>query len=216
MTASSSIITRLIEVDWSLAYTSSNARGRGPERLEGYTLESSHWYTDERGRKLFRIDRYRNAAGEKDMATVRALTFAHDDHRNPAPLKREKVPMRRVLYRLPEVRKAILEGRLIYLCEGEKDVEAFEAHGVTATTAPYGASHWDAEYTKQLEGAFLRIVVDNDPPGWQRLDMLIHELEPVIRSGHVVQAADGLNDASDHFAAGYGLADFVEVHDDSA
>ena len=36
-----------------------------------------------------------------------------------------------VLYRLPEVLKAIREGQTIYICEGEKDTDALQEKGLT-------------------------------------------------------------------------------------
>lgn len=179
---------------------------RGPERLEGFEIESRHWYVDANGRRLFRIDRYRRPDGAKTLDTVYALNFDYDP-RNPEPgtKKRER---RRVLYRLPKVRGAIKRGETVYLCEGEKDAEALETLGVVATTAPYGANHWADEYTAQLLGAHVVLVADDDEPGWARVERLREELR--VASLRVVKAAAG-KDASDHIDAGYGLDDFEEV-----
>ncbi|HZT92990.1 MAG TPA: hypothetical protein VE985_00740 [Gaiellaceae bacterium] len=186
-----------------------SSRGLGMERLHGFEIESRHWYTDEDGKRLFRIDRYRNAAGEKELNTVYALNLDASYHarRNPerGTKRRER---RRVLYRLPKVLAAIKRGATVWLCEGEKDAEALETLGIVATTAPYGARHWAPEYTAQLRGADLVLVADDDEPGWQRVEMLKKELD--VASLRIVKAAEG-KDASDHIAAGYGLADFQEV-----
>jgi putative DNA primase/helicase len=62
---------------------------------------------------------------------------------------------RRVLYRLPEVCAHIASNspEPIYIPEGEKDVEAFEAIGCVATTNPGGALKWQGEYADSLQGA---------------------------------------------------------------
>ena len=63
---------------------------------------------------------------------------------------------RRVLYRLPEVLEAVADGRLIFLCEGEKDTESVRSAGVVATTwtdgawQPGAAPKWRPEYSEQL------------------------------------------------------------------
>jgi 5S rRNA maturation endonuclease (ribonuclease M5) len=77
-----------------------------------------------------------------------------------------------VLYRLPEVKAAIAEGRTVFVCEGEKDCDRLAALGLVPTTNIEGAAKpdqkakWRPEYTEQLTGA-ARVVLlpDNDDPG---------------------------------------------------
>ena len=47
--------------------------------------------------------------------------------------------VRRVLYRLPKVREGLADGEIVYICEGEKDVQALEAAGAVATCPPGGS-----------------------------------------------------------------------------
>ena len=47
--------------------------------------------------------------------------------------------IKRVPYRLPRVLAAVNAGETVYIAEGEKDVHALEAAGVTATCNPSGA-----------------------------------------------------------------------------
>jgi hypothetical protein len=72
---------------------------------------------------------------------------------------------RRVLYRLPRVIAAVAAGETIYIVEGEKDVAAVERAGAVATCNPGGAGKWRPAYAKELEGANIIIVADNDAPG---------------------------------------------------
>src|SRR5579863_5777318 len=67
---------------------------------------------------------------------------------------------RRVLYRLPQVIEAANAGREIWVTEGEKDVHALEAAGVTATCNPGGAGKWRPEFSEALAGARVTIVAD--------------------------------------------------------
>lgn len=80
--------------------------------------------------------------------------------------------VRKVLYRLPELR-AELKGkpvgqRVVYVAEGEKDVETLQGLGLTASTNPGGSGKWTDEHTKQLrEAGAERVVIfpDEDEAG---------------------------------------------------
>jgi putative DNA primase/helicase len=72
--------------------------------------------------------------------------------------------VRRVLYRLPD----LSDSRLVILAEGEKDVDALRARGLSATTSPQGAGKWRDAYADQLVAANVThaiILPDNDPQG---------------------------------------------------
>ena len=75
--------------------------------------------------------------------------------------------VRRVLYRLPKLIAGVADGELIYICEGEKDVQALEMAGAVATCPPGGSngSVWLPEYSQFFEGALVRIIADADKPG---------------------------------------------------
>ncbi len=47
-----------------------------------------------------------------------------------------------VIYRLPEIIRAIRKGRTVYIAEGEKGVQAIESLGLDATCSPGGAGKW--------------------------------------------------------------------------
>lgn len=118
--------------------------------------------------------------------------------------------VRRVLYRLPEVMQAVQEGRTIYLCEGEKDVEALRAVGRTATCNPMGAGKWRPEYAQFFHGANVVIVADRDEPGRNHAEAVKQSLQGIARNIWVVQARVG-KDAADHLAAGYAVEEFVQL-----
>ncbi len=71
--------------------------------------------------------------------------------------------VRLVLYRLPELVKAVASGRLVFLVEGEKDTDNLRAIGMSATTNPMGAGKWRDEYSDFLRGADVIVLPDNDP-----------------------------------------------------
>ena len=69
-----------------------------------------------------------------------------------------------VLYRLPELLATPIETP-VWICEGEKDVDALHALGLTATTNPCGALKWRPAYSDTLKGRICRIIPDNDEKG---------------------------------------------------
>jgi putative DNA primase/helicase len=68
-----------------------------------------------------------------------------------------------VLYRLPD----LVEAPIVFVVEGEKDVDTLRSHGFVATTIAGGAkAQWLAGYTDVLRGREVILVPDNDEPGW--------------------------------------------------
>jgi 5S rRNA maturation endonuclease (ribonuclease M5) len=71
-----------------------------------------------------------------------------------------------ILYRLPEVCQAIVDGETIYIVEGEKDVDNLAHIGLVATTNNGGAGKWKVAHTQQLIGAAALVILpDNDSAG---------------------------------------------------
>lgn len=114
------------------------------------------------------------------------------------------------LYRPGVVAWAIRAEHTLYLVEGESDADALHARKIPATTSPDGAGKWRAEFTEMLRGAHLVVVADRDKAGKAHAELVMNAVIDVVGSLEVVVAAEG-KDASDHFAAGHGLADLVTV-----
>jgi len=70
-----------------------------------------------------------------------------------------------VLYKLPEILKAIRENKTIYIVEGEKDVDKLFSIGLMATCNPMGAGKWRDHYNEIFVGAKVVIIPDNDTLG---------------------------------------------------
>jgi hypothetical protein len=125
----------------------------------------------------------------------------------------------RVLYRLPEVKRAIAEMKPIYIVEGEKDVEAIRKEGHTATCNFDGASlpgvrpKWRPEYSDQLAGADVIIVADRDPAGYAHAQAIRDGLYGKARSVKSMQPAVDVPgaDVSDHLKAGFKLGDLMSL-----
>jgi hypothetical protein len=118
--------------------------------------------------------------------------------------------VQRTLYRLPEVLAAVAEGRTVYICEGEKDVEAARALGLTATCNAMGADNgtgnkWLPEFGELFRGADVVVVPDQDDPGIRHAEWVISTLQGKARSVRVSSPASG-KDLADWIAAGAGVA----------
>lgn len=92
--------------------------------------------------------------------------------------------VRRVVYHLPEVIKAVAAGRTIYVVEGEKAVDRLLKLHVAATCSPGGANKWSASYSSALTSADVVILPDNDEPGRQHaatVERALHGVAARIR-----------------------------------
>ena len=72
---------------------------------------------------------------------------------------------RQVLYHLREV----LDAPIVFVVEGEKDVETLRDQGFVTTTNAGGAeAQWLPEFTETLAGREVIVIPDNDKPGRDR------------------------------------------------
>ena len=75
----------------------------------------------------------------------------------------------------------------VYIVEGEKDVETLQGMGLTATTAPNGASAaWKPEYNNYLQGRDIVIITDNDDPGRKYGQKVAKGVKPIASSVKVI------------------------------
>jgi 5S rRNA maturation endonuclease (ribonuclease M5) len=118
----------------------------------------------------------------------------------------------KVLFRLPEILRAIAGGKFIFLCEGEKDVESMAQRGFDATCNPGGAAKkadgekWLNAYTETLRGADVCIIADKDGDGRKHAQIVAGKLHGVAKSVRVIELPDtggkAVKDAADFFTAG--------------
>lgn len=84
--------------------------------------------------------------------------------------------IRTVLYHLPEALKAVKDGDVIHVTEGEKDADSLTASGFTATTNPMGAGKWRTEYSEFLRGGDIVLHSHNDKPGRDHVERIAASL----------------------------------------
>jgi hypothetical protein len=110
-----------------------------------------------------------------------------------------------VLYRLPEVLRAVENGRTVYACEGERDADRLAALGLVATTAPMGAGKWRNAYSEALRGGRAVVLPDNDEAGREHARKVAASLKGKAASVKVLELPglpDGGGDVSDWLDAG--------------
>lgn len=74
-------------------------------------------------------------------------------------------PVEKTLYNFRAVVENFKEP--VFLVEGEKDVETLKKLGLIAICSPDGCNAWEDSYTNALVGATVRIIPDNDEPGYK-------------------------------------------------
>jgi 5S rRNA maturation endonuclease (ribonuclease M5) len=174
--------------------SSSNEKKTGAKRIE-----ATYYYTDANGALLFRKDKYRYDGGDKDFLIAyydkegreikieysqnsegkRVKTASVDGRSVPVPI------MPKILYRLPELAGA----SLVYIVEGEKDVETLRKYAVTATTSGGAKSIWAEQHTESLTGKDVIIIPDNDESGWAYAARVTNALKDAAKSVRVVDLA---------------------------
>jgi len=122
---------------------------------------------------------------------------------------------RLVPYKLKELMLSVEHGYEVYIAEGEKDVHALIDAGVMATCNAGGAGKWEDSYSEFLRDAKVTIVADRDEAGLDHARKVHKSLDGIAKSIRVVKSATG-KDASDHFAAGHQVADFIEIYSSDA
>jgi hypothetical protein len=143
------------------------------------TLEHEWHYVDEDGISLFLKQRYKtNDIKGKTYKTLRVM---------PDGSRVGKLGDCRIIpYRLPELRQAIADGRVIYITEGEKAADSLCSLGVVATTSHAGAGGWNQDLNQYFAGANVVVVPDNDQVGWNYTHRIVEALLPSAKSIRVL------------------------------
>lgn len=113
---------------------------------------------------------------------------------------------------LKALNNAFVEGKPIFIPEGEKDVDTLTRRGYTALT--YGGSgDWQSEFATLFKGAKVYILADNDEPGRKVANAILSDLKGVAKSAKVIVPVPDIPkaDISDYFAAGRSNDDFEKL-----
>lgn len=165
-------------------------------------------YTDEGGEPRFACIRI-HLPPEHPAAPDKAFLWRRADGRwgldevDPVP------------YRLPRVRAAVAAGERVFVVEGEKDVHALEALGLTATCNPLGAMQWTERHAEALRDADVVVIPDNDRAGMVHAARVMATLRGRARSAALLLLPDlaQREDVSDWLARGNGAAELRRLED---
>lgn len=118
-----------------------------------------------------------------------------------------------VLYRLPEITKAIAQGTPVFLTEGEKDADNLIKWGFQATTSAMGCGKWRKSYTESLKGAQVLICPDKDDAGWQHALNVLEEIYYDAECVKIIRLPGPGKDVSNWIEAGGTRAQLMELAD---
>lgn len=120
-----------------------------------------------------------------------------------------------ILYNLPNLIRAIKEGKVVYIVEGEKDADNLIEKGQIATTTSIGATKgdlgkkWLKSFNKYFKNANVVLIPDNDIPGHAFMNHVAKELKPIAKSVKILKLPNLKNkeDVSDWLEAGNDIYD---------
>lgn len=179
----------------------------GKKRNKNITLVATYPYQDANGELVMEVLRYVDDKGKK--------TFRQRQPNPEGGWKWSTSDLDKPLYRLPQVLLAKDQGQIIYVVEGEKDVETLEKLGRVATTNPGGAgdsnqNKWTDSHTEALAGARVIIISDNDEPGYRHAVSVGKALKHAGSTVKLMRPVDGYKDVTDVIEAGLELKDGLQ------
>jgi hypothetical protein len=167
------------------------ASGLGP-------IKDTFDYTDENDSRLFQVLKFEPLNAPKEFR----------QRTDPDQKKWSIKGVRIVPFRLRELIEDIAAERVVFVVEGEKDVNTLRKHGVPATCNPMGAGKWWPEFNDILRGADVVICGDNDEPGRNHVRLVANNLHGVARRLRILDLKqfwpeiEESDDISDWFEAG--------------
>ncbi|MCX6620620.1 MAG: hypothetical protein NTY38_06010 [Acidobacteria bacterium] len=114
--------------------------------------------------------------------------------------------VRRVLYRLRE----LLEAPILFIVEGERDVETLRDWGFIATTNSSGANGWRPEFNEFFRGREVIIIPDNDEPGIRRTAQIARGLLGIAARISILEL-EGAKDVTEWFDKGHSEAELISM-----
>jgi hypothetical protein len=154
-------------------------------------IVAQYLYRDHAGVLLYKVVRYQ----PKDFRVLRPDPESPGKSVWGLPAGTPRVP-----YLLPEL---LASSGVVFVCEGEKDVDALHAAGLTATTLAGGTSaSWTESIVCHFRGRSVILLPDNDDPGREYMQRVGRALRPVAGAVGWLQLPDlpAKGDVSDWLA----------------
>lgn len=176
------------------------------ERLppDQWPITATYTYENSEGEPVFRV--LRRTSEDSGRKTFRQQRFV-DGKWLPG-----LDGVTRVLYGLPRILEAPADA-VVFIAEGERDVDALTSLGAYATTNAGGAGNWEPHLSESLRGRKVVILPDNDKAGETHATKVKAALEGIAASVKIVRLP-GLRekgDVSDWIGEGGTLAQLVSL-----
>jgi hypothetical protein len=136
-------------------------------------------YQDEGGKLLFQVLRFEPPGQPKQFRQRK------DPHQEKWSIKGVRI----VPYRLPELTAELANDQVVFVVEGEKDVNNLRDAGVPATCCPMGANKWRDDFNPIFKDADVVVCGDNDQPGRDHVAMVANNLLGVAARVRVLDLA---------------------------
>jgi hypothetical protein len=131
----------------------------------GGSIVAIYDYTDHTGAVLYQVVRFE------------PKTFRQRQPRPGGGWRWNLHGVSRVLYDLPTVLETVTHGRVVMVCEGERDADTIARLGLCSTTCNEGAGAWLPSYSETLRGAGLVVILaDNDRAGEEHGEQIARSL----------------------------------------
>lgn len=171
-------IVQALGIEMRDLFTDARAKASVPKQKSCVVATFS--YTDADGVEVYQSRRWEPGFHGKPKSFTRHKPDGRGGYTNGMA----GVP--KVLYRLPEVLKAVRAGAPVYIAEGEKKADVLAGFGLAGTCNIGGSCEWEASYTETLRGARVFILPDNDSAGMKHLEAVGRALQGVADSIRVV------------------------------
>lgn len=153
--------------------TKPNGNTRDADQVGPRRITKTYDYRDERGELLFQVVR------------MEPKTFRQRVPKAGGGWSWSVKDVRRVLYRLPELVAADAK-KVVFVVEGEKDVDRLVSLGFVATCNPGGAGKWKEEYCEFFRDRPVVILPDNDDVGREHAQAVAKSLTGIAKAVKIV------------------------------
>lgn len=113
---------------------------------------------------------------------------------------------------LQAIKKAIAEGKPIFIPEGEKDADTLIKQGYTAF-AYGGVNDWQSDFATLVQGADVYILADNDEAGKRVAETIQNDIKTVAKSSKIIVPMPDKPkaDITDYFSSGHSKQEFEQM-----
>lgn len=128
------------------------------------------------------------------------------------PRNTPKKSLKAVYGDIKAVKKAVKDGKYVFVPEGEKDCDTLKGQGYTAFTYG-GANDWQDDFAVLVKDANVIILADNDTPGLKVADTILNCIKSVAKSAKIIVPMPDVPkaDITDYFEEGHTKAEFEQM-----